>query len=84
MANAKAWFNIALRPWKPEGLLGRTAQYGHLNSHAAPGLSKFWDGTFFLLITAAVPLEINNESSSEEVSYARFFNSDSFSQLNLK
>ena len=36
--NAEAWFNIALRPWKPEGLLGRTAQDGHLNSHTAPEL----------------------------------------------
>ena len=24
--NAEAWFNIALRPRKPEGSLGRTAQ----------------------------------------------------------
>ena len=28
--NAEAWFNIALRPRKPEGSLGRTAQDGHL------------------------------------------------------
>ena len=27
--NAEAWFNIALRPRKPEGSLGRTAQDGH-------------------------------------------------------
>ena len=33
MTNAEAWFNIALRPRKPEGSLGRTAQDGHLNSH---------------------------------------------------
>ena len=38
MANAEAWFNIALRPRKPEGLLGRTAQDGHLDSHTAPEL----------------------------------------------
>ena len=36
--NAKAQFNIALRPRKPEGSLGRTAQDGHLNSHTAPEL----------------------------------------------
>ena len=37
MTNAEAWFNIALRPRKPEGSLGRTAQDGHLDSHTAPG-----------------------------------------------
>ena len=36
--NAEAWFNIALRPRKPEGSLGRTAQDGHLDSHTAPEL----------------------------------------------
>ena len=30
--------NIALRPRKPEGSLGRTAQDGHLASHTAPEL----------------------------------------------
>ena len=38
--NAEAWFNIALRPRKPEGSLGRTAQNGHLDSHTAPELSE--------------------------------------------
>ena len=37
--NAEAWFNITLRPRKPEGSLGRTAQDGHLDSHTAPELS---------------------------------------------
>ena len=32
-ANAEARFSIALRPRKPEGSLGRTAQDGHLDSH---------------------------------------------------
>ena len=36
--NAEAWFNKALRPRKPEGSLGRTAQDGHLDSHTAPEL----------------------------------------------
>ena len=36
--SAEAWFNIALRPRKPEGSLGRTAQDGHLDSHTAPEL----------------------------------------------
>ena len=39
VTSAEAWFNIALRPRKPEGSLGRTAQDGHLDSHTAPELS---------------------------------------------
>ena len=38
MTNAEAWLGIALRPRKPEGSLGRTAQDGHLDSHTAPEL----------------------------------------------
>ena len=38
MTNAEARFNIALRPRKPEGSLGRTAHDGHLDSHTAPEL----------------------------------------------
>ena len=37
-ANAEAWFIKSLRPRKPEGSLGRTAQDGHLDSHTAPEL----------------------------------------------
>ena len=36
MINAEAWFNKSLRPRKPEGSLGRTAQDDHLDSHTAP------------------------------------------------
>ena len=36
--NAETWFSIALRPRKPEGLLGQTAQDCHLDSHRAPEL----------------------------------------------
>ena len=36
MTNAEARFNKSLRPRKPEGSLGRTAQDGHLDSHTAP------------------------------------------------
>ena len=32
---AWAWFNIALRPQKPQGSLGRGAQDGHLDFHTA-------------------------------------------------
>ena len=38
--NAEAWFNKSLRPRKPEGSLGRTAQDGHLDSHTAPELCE--------------------------------------------
>ena len=38
MTNAEVRFNKSLRPRKPEGSLGRTAQDGHLDSHAAPEL----------------------------------------------
>ena len=37
--NAETWFNKSLRPRKPEGSLGRTAQDGHLDSHTSPGLT---------------------------------------------
>ena len=40
MTNAEARFNKSLRPRKPEGSLGRTAQDGHLDSHTAPELSN--------------------------------------------
>ena len=38
MTNAEAWFSNSLRPRKPEGSLGRTAQDDHLHSHTAPEL----------------------------------------------
>ena len=42
--NAEAGrFNNSLRPRKPEGSLGRTAQDVHLNSHTAPELSPAVD-----------------------------------------
>ena len=40
MTNAEARFNKSLRPRKPEGSLGRTAQDSHLNSHTAPELCQ--------------------------------------------
>ena len=38
MTNAEARFSKSLRPRKPEGSLGRTAQDVHLDSHTAPEL----------------------------------------------
>ena len=54
MTNAEARCNISLRPRKPEGSLGRTAQDGNLDSHTAPELCDKnqnrlnRDGTIFL------------------------------------
>ena len=49
MTNAEARFNKSLRPWKPEGSLGRTAQDVHLDSHTAPELWKTHSFAFMLL-----------------------------------
>ena len=38
MTTAEARFSNSLRPRKPEGSLGRTAQDGQLDSHTAPDL----------------------------------------------
>ena len=38
ITNAEAWFSAALRPQKPQGSLGRTAQDGRLDFHTAPEL----------------------------------------------
>ena len=38
MTNAEARCNKSLRPRKPEGSVGRTAQDVHLDSHTAPEL----------------------------------------------
>ena len=43
MTNAEARFNKSLRPRKPEGSLGRTAQDAHLDSHTAPELWRYLD-----------------------------------------
>ena len=49
MTNAEGWFSIGLRPRKPEGSLGRTAQDVHLDSHTAPELCCGGDGDEVLL-----------------------------------
>ena len=53
--SAKAWFNIALRPRKPEGSLGRTAQDGHLDTHTAPELWPTRVGVGWLFTPADFP-----------------------------
>ena len=54
MTNAEARFNNSLRPWKPEGSLGRTAQDVHPDSHTAPELwliLKIISGTYLYMST---------------------------------
>ena len=50
MTNAEARFNNSLRPRKPEGSLGRTAQDVHLDSHTAPELcpARLTSGVSFI------------------------------------
>ena len=52
MTNAEAWCNKSLRPRKPEGSLGRTAQDVHLDSHTAPELCVQGMAEVFLLLFA--------------------------------
>ena len=53
MTNAEARFSNSLRPRKPEGSLGRTAQDGHLDSHTAPELwGEEGDYTVLYTVTA--------------------------------
>ena len=49
MTNAEARFNKSLRPRKPEGSLGRTAQDVHLDSHTAPELRPVADDDELML-----------------------------------
>ena len=50
MTNAEARFNKSLRPRKPEGSLGRTAQDVHLDSHTAPELCRRMSSSFMLYV----------------------------------
>ena len=50
MTNAEARFNKSLRPRKPVGSLGRTAQDVHLDSHTVPELCvNWWDEDYLYL-----------------------------------
>ena len=48
MTNAEARFSKSLRPRKPEGSLGWTAQDVHLDSHTAPELCWLSGGEVML------------------------------------
>ena len=62
MTSAEARFNNSLRPRKPEGSLGRTAQDGDLDSHTAPELCEA-DGAELLFSRAGFPLSPGKASS---------------------
>ena len=62
MTNAEARFNKSLRPRKPEGSLGRTAQDVHLESHTAPELCSFCIRRFFYNLNAHVVYAIRNKT----------------------
>ena len=58
MTNAEARFNKSLRPRKPEGSLGRTAQDVHLDSHTAPelcGMEVREEGEYIPIATLSPP-----------------------------
>ena len=77
MTNAEARFNNSLRPRKPEGSLGRTAQDVHLDFHTAPELCEGWSveccftstETVGLLGTGAQDghIDCHEEASGEKV-----------------
>jgi len=69
VTSAEARCNKSLRPRKPEGSLGRTAQDVHLDSHTAPEL---WPGlpaqhtTFNTLDNWAIKLPPNQKGKGPE------------------
>ena len=56
---SEAWFNKSLRPRKPEGSFGRTAQDGHLDSHTAPELCRVY-AALKLYILVDVDIDVGN------------------------
>ena len=55
MTNAEARLNKSLRPRKPEGSLGRTAQDVHLDSHTAPELcAAAWNDVDPIIVSYVV------------------------------
>ena len=76
MTNAEARFNSSLRPRKPEGSLGRTAQDGHLDSHTAPELLQFVDLLAYVLINESFPVVRNILSSSQPLARVSCYRPD--------
>ena len=73
MTNAKAQLNKSLRPRKPEGSLGRTAQDVHLDSHTAPELWCLWViGVQYLFVetdTAQIPPNTHTHTHPRCIQY---------------
>ena len=68
MTSAEARFNKSLRPRKPEGSLGRTAQDVHLDSHTDSELSSYVivSASAFILTCVSLLLQRQQPVSSEE------------------
>ena len=56
--NAWAWFSKSLRPRKPEGSLGRTAQDVHLDSHTVPELCRTKNSAREIYISLLLPAKL--------------------------
>ena len=63
MTNAEARFSNSLRPRKPEGSLGRTAQDVHLDSDTAPELCNL-NGPVLSLISHPTSEDIKNQRAN--------------------
>ena len=65
MTNTEARFNKSLRPRKPEGSLGRTAQDGHLDSHTAPELWTSAQYTHFGFVVLELGQEVQLKAAGK-------------------
>ena len=76
MTNAEARCNKSLRPRKPEGSLGRTAQDVHLDSHTAPELWPFrGESSAFINSTGAHLVSLKDTALFAFSLMTRFFKS---------
>ena len=71
MTNAEVRFNKSLRPRKPEGSLGRTAQDVHLDSHTAPELWRLRGSS--CIITPGVVCELLQFAATQQAGIVNFF-----------
>ena len=74
MTNAEARFNKSLRPRKPEGSLGRTAQDVHLDSHTAPELwqEKCWFITLYILLPPMITSQIQSKRQCSQPCFCNY------------
>ena len=75
MTNAEARFNKSLRPRKPEGSLGRTAQDVHLDSHTAPELwvPSNHDVLYTYLVIISLPVGAESQEIHTGGSYSYIY-----------